>query len=432
MDDLTALLHDWMDASGTPAVQIQLGIIACAALFGGWLHRYWTQRLATASAASPDHWLRDFFLLGLSRIVFPFGMFLFMVAGRIILRKTGGDVALLDNIMLLAASWAAIRLAVFILRTSFNPTRTLKAWEGVISATLWSAVALHLLGWLPDILNAMDEVAFHAGKIHISLLTVAKLVLAVASLLILALWLSNFIEKRLAGASGMDAGMRIGIAKFSRFLLLTLALLLSLYSAGIDLTALAVFGGALGVGLGFGLQRIASNFISGFILVMDRSIRPGDVITTGNTYGWVQEMRARYVVVHTRDGSDTLIPNEKLITSEVINWSYANPNMSIPLPLRISYQDDPERAMQIMLELARRHNRVLSEPAPGCILKEFSDTGITLEMTVWINDPDAGITNVRSDLYLAIWKAFKQHNITIPYTQKEVRAPAPSAPPSEI
>ncbi len=431
MNDLTALLRDWMDALGTPAVQVELGVIACAALFGGWLYHYWAQRLA-ASATSPDHWLRDFFLRGLSRIVFPFGMFLFMVVGRIILRKVELDVALLDSIMLLALSWAVIRLTVFILRTSFNPTRTLKAWEGVISTALWSAVALHLLGWLPDILNAMDEVAFHAGKVHISLLTVTKLVLAVASLLILALWLSNFIEKRLAGASGMDVGMRIGIAKFSRFLLLTFALLLSLYSAGIDLTALAVFGGALGVGLGFGLQRIASNFISGFILVMDRSIRPGDVITTGNTYGWVQEMRARYVVVRTRDGSDTLIPNEKLIISDVINWSYEDSNMSIPLSLRISYQDDPARAMQIMLSLARQHERVLNEPAPSCILKEFSDTGIALEMSVWVNDPEAGITNVRSELYLAIWKAFKQHAITIPYTQKEVRVPAPPAASSEI
>ncbi len=425
MDELTALLRDWISALGMPAVQIQLGIIACAGLFGAWLYRYWTRRLATLSVTSPDHWLRDFFLRGLSRIIFPFGMFLFMTVGRVILRKADMDIALLDRVMLLALSWATIRLAVFILRTSFNPTRTLKAWEGIISTTLWVAVALHLLGWLPDILNAMDEVAFHAGKVHITLLTVTKLALAVASLLILALWLSNFIEKRLAEASGMDAGMRIGIAKFSRFLLLTFALLLSLYSAGIDLTALAVFGGALGVGLGFGLQRIASNFISGFILVMDRSIRPGDVITTGNTYGWVQEMRARYVVVHTRDGSDTLIPNEKLITSDVINWSYANPNMSISLALRISYQDDPERAMQIMLDLARHHNRVLSDPAPSCILKDFSDTGITLEMSVWINDPEAGITNVRSDLYVAIWKAFKQHAITIPYSQKDL----PVVPP---
>lgn len=428
MDDLTTLLNDWMDALGTPDVQVQLGIITCAGLFGAWLYRYWTRRLTDLSSTSPDHWLRDFFLRGLSRIIFPFGMFLFMAVGRVILRKAHIEIALLDSVMPLALSWAAIRLAVFILRTSFNPTRTLKAWEGIISTTLWAAVALHLLGWLPDILNAMDEIAFHAGKVHISLLTVTKLVLAVASLLILALWLSNFIEKRLAGASGMDAGMRIGIAKFSRFVLLTLALLLSLYSAGIDLTALAVFGGALGVGLGFGLQRIASNFISGFILVMDRSIRPGDVITTGNTYGWVQEMRARYVVVRTRDGSDTLIPNEKLIISDVINWSYENSNMSVPLTLRISYKDNPEHAMQIMLDLAHQHARVLKEPAPSCILKEFSDTGITLEMNVWVNDPEAGITNVRSDLYLAIWKAFKQHAITIPYTQKDL----PTVPPATV
>lgn len=418
MDDLIALLRDWISALGTPPVQIQLGVIAGAALFAWWLHRW--SAVQSASAAASDQWLRDFFLRGLSRIVFPLGMFAFIVVGRIILRKTGSEVKLLDLIMLLALSLAAIRLTVFILRTSFNPSRTLKAWEGVISTTLWVAVALHLLGWLPDITRAMDEVALDFGKIHISLLTVTKLVLAVASLLILALWLSNFIEKRLAGVTQMDVGMRIGIAKFSRFLLLTLALLFSLYSAGIDLTALAVFGGALGVGLGFGLQRIASNFISGFILVMDRSIRPGDIITTGQKFGWVKEMRARYVVVHTRDGADILIPNENMITSEVINWSYGDRNMSIQLRIKISQQDDPALAMQIMLDTARAHYRVLRNPEPGCVISEFSDNGIVLEMGIWINDPEAGTANVRSDLYLAIWKAFKQQGITIPCLQRNV------------
>ena len=183
--------------------------------------------------------------------------------------------------------------------------------------------------------------------------------------------------------------------------------------------------GALGVGLGFGLQRIASNFISGFILIFDRSIRPGDVVSIGDKFGWVQELRARYIVVKDRDGVETLIPNENLVTSEVINWSYSDPNVRLKIPVQISYGDDPERAMEIMLEAARNTPRVLKDPPPVARLMAFGDNGIALELRLWINDPQNGISNVRSDVNLGIWRGFREAGITIPFPQRDLHLKGP-------
>jgi len=199
-----------------------------------------------------------------------------------------------------------------------------------------------------------------------------------------------------------------------------MAFLVALDAAGIDLTALTIFGGALGVGLGFGLQRITSNFISGFILLFDKSIKPGDVISVGDKFGWVQELRARYIVVRDRDGVDTLIPNENLITTEVINWSYKDRNVRIKAPISISYHDNPEQAMQLMVEAAQATDRVLSDPEPVARLMAFGDNGIELECRVWINDPQMGINNVRSDLNLNMWKKLREAGLTIPFPQRDV------------
>jgi len=201
---------------------------------------------------------------------------------------------------------------------------------------------------------------------------------------------------------------------------LALAVLIALNSVGVDLTALTVFGGALGVGLGLGLQRIASNFVSGMILLYDRSIRPGDVITIGDRLGWVQELRARYIVVRDRDGVETLIPNENLIISEVTSWSHSDKSVRVKIKVQISYADDPEEAMQIIKE-ACVHPRVLSDPETVVRLMSFGDNGMNLEARVWIEDPEAGVNGVRSDINLAIWKGFQKAGITIPYPQRDVR-----------
>jgi small-conductance mechanosensitive channel len=196
----------------------------------------------------------------------------------------------------------------------------------------------------------------------------------------------------------------------------------------VDLTALTVLTGAMGLGLGFGLQAIAANFVSGFVLLMDRSIKPGDVIsftgTTGTStenFGWVEELRGRYVVVRDRDGVATLVPNQQLITNPVINWSYSDPKVRLKLPVRISYQDDPEVALAAVVEAARGITRVLHDPPPVSRLMGFGDSGIELELRFWIADPQEGVNNVRSEVNRAIWRTFRQHGITIPVAQRDVR-----------
>lgn len=258
------------------------------------------------------------------------------------------------------------------------------------------------------------------GDSRVSLLAAIKLALAIALMWVLALWLARLIEHRINRAAYVNPGMQVALIKISKFALLVVAFLLALDTVGIDLGALAVFGGALGVGLGFGLQRIASNFISGFIVLFDRSIRPGDVITIGDKFGWVQELRARYVVVKDRDGVERLIPNEMLITNEVINWSYSDRNVRLKIPVSISYDNDPEQALALLAEAAMANPRVLADPAPTARLMAFGDSGIELELRVWIQDPEAGLGSVRSDVNLAIWRAFKTAGIVIPYPQRDL------------
>jgi small-conductance mechanosensitive channel len=215
--------------------------------------------------------------------------------------------------------------------------------------------------------------------------------------------------------------MRVALSKVSKVVLYAIAILVALNSVGIDLTTLTVFGGALGVGLGFGFQRIASNFISGFILLFDRSIKPGDVISVGDRFGWVVQLNARYIVVRDREGVETLIPNENLITSEVTNWSFSDRHVRVKLPVQISYQDDPEFAMNLMTAACNASDRVLKKPAPQARLLSFGDNGIELELRLWVNDPQNGIGAVKSLVNLAIWKSFKEHGVTIPYPQRDVR-----------
>ena len=315
---------------------------------------------------------------------------------------------------------AAIRFLVYILRKAFRPGPAMKAWESVISTAIWVVVALHLVGWLPRVADALDAIGYSFGTVRLSLYTLLELVVAAGLLMVMAAWASRLLEQGLSRSTHLSPGVKVGLGKTLKFLLYLLAGLLSLKAVGIDLSALTVFGGALGVGIGFGLQRIASNFISGFILVFDGSIRPGDVISINEKFGWVQELRARYIVVRDRDGVETLIPNENLITTEVINWSYSDPRVRLKVPVQISYDDDPERAMEILLESSAVSDRVLKEPAPAARLMGFGDSGIDLELRVWIRDPEEGVANVRSDINLMIWKRFKEEGVSIPFPQQDV------------
>lgn len=364
--------------------------------------------------------LRKVSVKSMERIQFPLSMLVITLIGQSILIHIGYNTPLLALATPLLLSLAAIRILIYMLRKGFPPSPLVKAWENIISTAIWLMVALHLLGWLPGALSALDAVAFNLGDSRVSLLLGIKLVLTVVFFWVLALWLANLIEQRVKQSAHVSRSMQVAVAKFSKFFLLAIAIFIALDAAGIDLTALTVFSGAVGVGIGFGLQRISSNFISGFILLFDRSIKPGDVITVRDKFGWVQELRARYIVVRDRDGVETLIPNENLVTSEVINWSYTDPDIRMKIRIQVSYDDDPEQAMAIMLACAQASPRIQHDPVPQTRLIEFGDNGIVLELRIWIVDPENGLGSVRSEVNLAIWREFKAAGITIPYPQRDI------------
>src|SRR3990167_4695468 len=239
------------------------------------------------------------------------------------------------------------------------------------------------------------------GKVRISLLNIVSFVLSIAIMLLVALWLANTIRNRVRRSHILEDSMKIALSKLVRI-------------------AFAIFGGALGVGLGLGLQRVVSNFVSGFILVFEGSIRPGDVISFGNTFGTVRALHTRHIVIRTRDGMDILVPNENLMTSDITNWSYeGDRRIRLRLPVQIGYNDDPEQVVARLGRIALEHDRVLKDPAPTAVLTGFGDNGVNLELLVWIEDPERG-ADVRSDLFRHIWKDFKTAGITLPFPQRDV------------
>ena len=423
MDALQNLFSQWMGYTAQPQFWWQLAILVLAAVTALVIRNIMKHSGGVSAddvEAQSQSRLRKMSRKGLNRIQFPISMLMVTLVGQAILNHLEMVTPLLAIATPLLLSLAGIRIAAYVLRKGFPPSPLLKAWENIIATMVWLMVALHLLGWLSGVLEALDGLAFSLGASRISLLLVLKLIMTIGLFWMLALWLARLIEQRLSRSVHFSESSRVGLAKFSRYLLLAIAIFVALDAAGIDLTALTVFGGAVGVGIGFGLQRISSNFISGFILLFDKSIKPGDVITIGTKFGWVQELRARYIVVRDRDGVETLIPNENLVTTEVINWSYSDKAVRLKLPVQISYNDDPEKAMQIMLDCAFASPRVLREPLPLCRLMEFADSGIALELRIWIQDPENGLGGVRSEVNLAIWRGFKQAGITIPYPQRDI------------
>jgi small-conductance mechanosensitive channel len=319
---------------------------------------------------------------------------------------------------------------------SLGARARIKGWGTTISLVVWAFLALHLLGWGESVVAALDGIGISLGKTRISVWSVAKLLVTVSLFVMAAIWVSRWLERRVLRLDGLAPNMRIGIAKFTQAFLVALSVLVGLNAAGLDLTTLNVLTGAIGIGLGFGLQSIAANFVSGFVLLMDRSIKPGDVIsfsgTTGTAtegFGWVEELRGRYVVVRDRDGVATLVPNQNLITNPVINWSYSDPRVRLKLPVRVSYRDDPELAMRLMLEATEGHPRVIQDPAPVARLMSFGDHGIELELRFWIPDPQEGVNNVRSDVNRRIWQLFREHGVTIPVAQREIRVEMVPSPP---
>jgi small-conductance mechanosensitive channel len=353
-----------------------------------------------------------------------------LLAAHSALAAAAFGTAAVDSAAQVAMALVAVRLVVYMLGRLLGPGSWVRSRELTITLVLSAIVAVALLGWLDLIEAALNRVSLVPGRSQFSLWALLKGLVVVTAFVLVASLMARALERHLMRLEQLAVSTRVGVSKFTHFLLVGLGILLGINAAGVDVTTLNVLTGAIGLGLGFGLQSVASNFVSGFVLLMDKSIKPGDVISftaqagdnIGTTnFGWVQELRGRYVVVRDRDGVDTLVPNQNLITNPFINWSYSDQRVRIKLPVNVSYDDDPEVALQLLLEAAEGHPRILRDPPPVSRLISFEDNGMRLEVRFWIADPVNGVNNVRSDVNRAIWRIFRTHGVHIPVPQREMR-----------
>jgi len=320
----------------------------------------------------------------------------------------------------LLAVWLAIRLTSNLVR---DP-----GWAKAITVIAWALAALSILGLLDDATNVLDGVAITIAGVRISALLVLNAILSLAILLWAAILASRILERRITQSVQITPTFQVLLIKLLKVVLVGIAIAVALSTVGIDLTAFAVFGGAIGLGIGFGLQKIVSNLISGVIILLDKSIKPGDVIKVGDTFGWINSLGARYASVVTRDGTEYLIPNEDLITHQVVNWSYSHDAVRLKIPIGISYKSDPRKAIELCFEAAREEKRVLETPPPNVLVKGFGDSSVDIEIRIWIRDPKNGVSNIKSAVLLRVWDKFRENGIEIPYPQRDVHLIPPIAP----
>jgi small-conductance mechanosensitive channel len=284
----------------------------------------------------------------------------------------------------------------------------------------WIYAALVILGINDEASAFLDSLALPLGEIRLSALTMLKAVLLLIATIWLAVVVGNYFDERVQRSEELTPSIRVLIGKVAKFGLVLVAGAIALSSVGVDLTALTVFSGAVGVGLGFGLQKVVSNFISGVIILLDKSIKPGDTISLEGTFGWIRELRARFVSVVTRDGREYLIPNEDFITQRVINWSFSDKLVRLDVNFGVSYDADPHKVSQLAIEAAMSVARVEANRRPVCWLTDFGESSMDFVLRFWIHDPQQGLTNVRGKVLLALWDTFKENGISIPYPHREI------------
>ena len=415
MVDLLADVHNVNVLWQVAALALSLGL-------AWWITRLVRARIEVRPEQAPEHpAAMQRGLRGVSRVLFPLCALILVAILRTLLHYRQPEVALLNIAVPLLSSLFLVRIAMYVLHHLFAPSSMLRTWERSIAWTVWIGLALYLTGALGELVALMDGFAFRIGRQRISLLNVMQAILSVAITVVIALWAGKLLEARLMAARALDLNLRVVLSKLVKIVLVVLAVLVALPAVGIDVTVLSVFSGAIGVGIGFGLQKIAANYLSGFALLLDRSVSLGALITIDGYYGEVTRLTARYLVLKGQDGTEAIIPNEHVITSVVINHSYTDRRVRVDVPIQVSYQSDVELALKLMEEAASGHSRVLRDPAPVAILTAFADSGIDLELYTWIEDPEAGKGNLRSDINLALWKSFSAHGIAIPYPQREIR-----------
>jgi small-conductance mechanosensitive channel len=407
--------------------------VIAIALLGGWIvarlvRRRVNKRVARLTAASKQPSAVDllqFSIDGLRRLTMPITALVLIWIGSGVLHMAGvftrpTDPRLLREAATLIGAWAAIRFGMFLLRRIFKNLALIAVFDRAITLTVWALVALHLTGLLDDVVDWLQATQIPTGHTPVSLWNIISAAVIVLAAVLVALWVGSSIDARLRGVQSIDLSVRVVLGRTVRALLVVTAVLLGLEFAGIDLTVLSVFGGALGVGLGLGLQRIASNYVSGFILLLDRSLRIGDVITASGYSGTVTQINTRYTVIDAGDGTEAVVPNEMLVASPVVNQSLSNRRVRAAIKLTIGADSDFEQALRLMEGAARANQRVLADPPPLALLTAFSANGVDVELGFWL--ADGGVKgSVWSEVVTALYADFRRAGIKVPMPQREIR-----------
>ncbi len=362
----------------------------------------------------------------LGRILPPLGVLLSLLAVQMLARFAGwGTTSVVRGGMVLAGTLLASRVLVYALRQAFESHTVGGAglfgtFERVIAWALWGLAALTLTGGGELLWHWAQGLELPVGKSTINLAEVLSAVLAAAVAVLTALWLAAVVERRLMKTQGLEVNTQVVLGRLIKAVLLAVGVVTALAVGGIDLTLLSVLFGALGVGLGFGLQKIAASYVSGFIVLVDKGIKIGDMITVDKYYGRVTHIHARYTVIRTFDSTEALIPNELIVSSPIINHSYSSSTVKVTLPLTVGYDSDVNAVLARLEHHAAQHPRVVADPAPMAMLHSFAADGLAMELNFWIADPENGRLNARSDIARAVWDDFKATGVTLPYPQRVV------------
>ncbi|MBP8019473.1 MAG: mechanosensitive ion channel [Hylemonella sp.] len=354
-------------------------------------------------------------------LLFPLQALVFVYAAKRMFDAAMPNVAILDLAVPVFTSLAVIRLVARVLTSVFPASPGARTLERGVSWLAWLATVLWILGFLPLILQELEAVQFTLGKTKVSLRMMLESALTCVLMLVVTLWVSKVIEKRVLNVAVSDLSMRKVANNAVRALLLLLGLLLAMSAVGIDLTALSVLGGAVGVGLAFGLQKLAANYVSGFVILLERSLRIGDMVKVDNFEGRITDIKTRYTLIRANNGRESVVPNEKMLTERIENLSLADPNIAVNTLIVVGYDSDVAQVQGILCSAAAAHARVLKDPAPNALLSNFAADGLEFTLVFWISDPVNGLQNVRSDIHIAMLQGLRAANVDIPYPQRVVR-----------
>ena len=394
---------------------MELVIIIISGIIVFFLHQW---SIASIANSSKGNW--KFAGDAFSKIVNPIIFSIIILISSYILNAYQ-DTNLLDIAQILAMALILIRLVVYLVRYILQPNPLLNAYENILSFILWIFVALYLFGILKPILNTLESITFSFGEKDFSILLVIQLLIGIFVSIIVAMTLGRFIENRLMKINQLSLNGRVMINKVLRIALYVIAVVIALDTIGLDLTFLSVFGGAFGVGLAFGMQKIASNYISGFTILLDKSVQIGDILTIGEHYGIVNSIQSRYTVLRKLDGVEVIIPNETLIAENIVNHTSSDRKVRVAIDIQIGYNSSVDEATKIMLSCCNAQERVIKEnPEPTVYLMNFGESGIDLKLVFFILDAEEGTYRLRSDINKEIWKQFTEKNIEIPFPQRVI------------